>query len=190
MTIRSRWTSCSPGCPRPSDAAAPLERKDAHETPRRHDRFARPSVLGMRSGEPSERDCRVAHGPADDCDRAKRHPAFPSGTRRELHRVCPRRASVQRDGARARVRGPRELRARRSHGMAHASARPAVGRDGGRRLDPAMGRPHPGNPPRRRRLDPSGSETLARSERNEQHDAYRDSGAPRRQDRRLDGTRD
>ena len=57
----------------------------------------------------------------------------------------------------ARVAGARrDLRARRPHRLAYASARPDADRHGRLRLGPARRRPEGGDPPRRRGLDSAG----------------------------------
>ena len=88
---------------------------------------------------------------------------------------------------RARRRGERHLRARRADGVAHASARPDADRHRGAGLDPARGRAGRGDPTRRRRVVRAGGKALARRDRDQRHDAYRDTGAARRQGGRLAG---
>src|SRR5882724_4040768 len=71
--------------------------------------------------------------------------------------------------------------------MAHAPGGPDADRDGRRRLGPAMGWSDPGHPGRRYRVDPAGTETLAWSDADDPHDAYRRSGISRWEERRVDG---
>ena len=126
-------------------------------------------------------------GCSDDPDHASRLAALQERTRRELHRVGAGRLPLPTQRALTHVRRIRHVRARGSDGMAQAPPGPDPDRDGWRRLGSAMGRSSRGDPARRRRRDPAGSETLARSDGHNGHDAYRHSGAARRQDRRLDG---
>ena len=80
-------------------------------------------------------------------------------------------------GSGARPRRQRHLRTRRTHGMAHASARPDADRH--RRLRPgaALGRTHRRNPARRRHLVLAGREALAWRSADHGDDSHRHSGA-------------
>src|SRR6266700_5454747 len=72
--------------------------------------------------------------------------------------------------------------------LAQPPAGPDPDRDGWLRPGPTLGWSDRGNSTGGRDLVPAGGETLARRHGHYGHDAYRHSGAARRQDRRLDGT--
>jgi hypothetical protein len=74
---------------------------------------------------------------------ARVDPLFPHTRRRHLGRL-------------------RHFRTGRALGLAHASRGPGIDRDGRRRPRAALGRPGPGDPSRRRDLDPARRQALAR----------------------------
>ena len=78
-----------------------------------------------------------------------------------------------------RARRQRHVRARRPHGLAHASARPDADRHGRLRLGAALGRPGRGNPARRRGLVSARREALAWRGADHGDDAHRHSGSAR-----------
>jgi hypothetical protein len=84
-----------------------------------------------------------------------------------------------------RERRERDLRARRTNGMAYSSARPDADRHGMPWPDTTLGRSGRGNPARRRRLGSSGGEALARCKRDRRHDAHCHSRGAGWQGRRL-----
>ena len=89
----------------------------------------------------------------------------------------------------ARVQRVRHLRRGCANGLALPPGRPAADRHGRNRLGPAVGRACATDPGRRRRIDPSGRQALARRHGDDRDDPHRDSGAARRMDRPVDGER-
>ncbi len=137
------------------------------KTPNRHqDEFHKPSASGHRSPRASRRA-----GIAGRCtgrtrlgrrpDLARRIATLGSGPCRILHR--PRRVDpLWPADDPQRLGRPRDLRARRALGLAHPPGRAAPGGAVGVGLTQEWGQPGPGDPPRRRRVVPSGRQALAR----------------------------
>ena len=89
--------------------------------------------------------------------------------------------------SRPRQRQQCHVRARRSHRLAHASARADFDRHCRLRPDAALGRPDRRNPPRRCGLNLPRRKALARRRANHGHDPPRHSRTTRRQASRLAG---
>src|SRR5213592_2587774 len=109
-------------------------------------------------------------------------------TRRVVHRHSTCRPAVPGPRSGTRLRCPRDLRARRSNGMAHPPTGPDPHRHGRIRMGAAMGWSSRRNPAGRCCLDPAGSEALAWSHSSHRRDPYRHSGTARREGRRVAGT--
>ena len=124
---------------------------------------------------------------ADNQHHAKRIAALSQGIGRIFYWCRAYRFPIPGERSRARWRWDCDVRAGRSHRLAHAPAGSDADRDGGGWLDPAMGWPDSGNEARRCCMDSAGRQALAWSHGNYGYDAHCHCGTARRQDRRLDG---
>ena len=124
---------------------------------------------------------------ADNQHHAKRIAALGQGIGRIFYWCRAYRFPIPAERSRARWRWDCDLRAWRSHRLAHAPAGSDADCHGGGWLDPAMGWPDSGNEARRCCMDSAGRQALAWSHGNYGYDAHCHCGTARRQDSRLDG---
>lgn len=96
-----------------------------------------------------------------------------------FYRHCAGRSVVHHTSAVARSRRSRDLRAKRTHEVAHPPSRSDADYRGWLRQGTKLGRFCPRSSPRRRHMVSAGREALARSNVNDGHDPYRSSRARR-----------
>ena len=153
------------------DAACRRRRRATTGIVRRCHEAVRSSILERGRADRSAKE-------ENDGNQAKRLAAVRQRTGRVVHRHGPHRPAVPGRPSPARGRRrQRHVRARRAHGVAHASARPDADRDGRLRLGAARGRADRGDPAGRRRLVPARREALARRHADHGDDAHRHSGS-------------
>ena len=123
----------------------------------------------------------------DNQHHAKRIAALGQGNSRIFYWCRAYRFPIPAERSRARRRWDCDVRAGRSHRLAHAPAGSDADHHGGGRLDPAMGRPNSGNEGRRCCFDSARRQALARRNGDHGGDAHCHCGTARRQERRMDG---
>lgn len=127
---------------------------------------------------------------ASDANSTSRLPTVGPSPGGVFHRHGPYRSLVSGRRSLSRRRQPRHLRARRAHGVAHASVWPDAHRDLRPRPRAALGWTGQKHPSGRRGLARTRREALARRVCDVGHEPYRDSGIARRQPGHMDGTGD
>ena len=149
------------------------------------------AVLAVRGVESSGiQGClaiKIAKKELSDGDQESGFATVWQGTFRMVHGNGADRSTISSSRSGARARRERNLRAGRTHGMAHASTWPDAHRYGGMRLGAAPWRTSRGDPARGCRLVRAGRKTLAWSHRHDRYDTHCHSGKTRRQSGRLDG---
>jgi NAD(P)-dependent dehydrogenase (short-subunit alcohol dehydrogenase family) len=125
-----------------------------------------------------------------DQDRAQRLPPAQERICRVLHRLSTGSGVVSCTRSIAHERRESYTRTRSAERMAYTPFRSNLDRDGRDGLDSAVGRTNRGNSKRRRYLDSSGSETLARRNTKHRNDAHCDTGTTQWESRGMDGEGD
>src|SRR2546430_3076355 len=179
---RSRPTATS----RPLSPSTWPRSRSPHETPHGSGRVAFRARFAIRPPRGGHR--RINARFADNDHHAKWLAGFQHGISSILHGLGTHRPPVPGERPVTRVWRPRDLRARRSNGVAHPPAGPDPDRHGRIGMGSAMGRGSRRHAARRCCPDPAGPEALAWSHGDHRHDAHRHSGAARREGRGVDGT--
>src|SRR5712692_3853694 len=158
--------------------------RNRNEDTRRHTHLAFPFCFGgiARSDQYDESTDILLNQ-----NRAKRLPTVKQRVCPVLHRFSTGSAAVSCSRSTAHHWRESYVRGRCAERLAYASVRSNLDRDGGHRLDSAVGRTDRGNSKRRRYLDSGGSEALAWRYPQFSDDAHRNTGRAQRQSRGMDG---
>src|SRR6266699_4870902 len=193
-SLTSRRKSPPTATSRPLSPSTWPRSRSPHETPHGSGRVAVRARFAIRPPRGGHRFLWSGRSPgrinarfADNDPHAKWLTAFQHGISSILHGLGTHRPPVPDERPVTRVWRPRDLRARRSNGMAHPPTGPDPHRHGRIRMGAAMGGSSRRNPAGRCCLHPAGSEALAWSHSSHGRDPYRHSGTARREGRRVAG---